>query len=157
MQRKQPLRRKATLRATALKRSNEPLARKLIERKPRKHDNPAVRHAYRETHQRCALCGFRAGQFGGWLEVAHILGGRYRRIDDVRNLLMLCVQTDGHSCHRFAEPIARFGLLLTLKRDTDPEQFDPYWLEMVRGRPLGEFLPVPDEFVRERRRNGYVR
>lgn len=154
MLRKTPLRRKSVLRSTGALATRRPFSRKPLRRQRRKHDKPEVRKHYRQTHLRCALCGFRAGKFGGWLEVAHILGGRYGRIDDERNLLMLCVQTDGHSCHRYTEPIARFGLLLTLKRDTDPEQYDAAWLEQVRGSPLGEFLEVPAEFVRERRRNG---
>ena len=152
MKRSAPLARRKRLKRAMLKQGGT-LKRTAIKKKPRKHDNPCVRQAYRKSHPRCALCGFRAGQPGGWLEVAHMLGGRYGRIDDARNLLMLCVQYDGHSCHRYTEPIARFGLLLALKRETDPAQYDRAWLETVRGRLLGEELPIPDEFRRERARN----
>lgn len=96
-------------------------------------------------HGCCAVCGQHAGwsePFGAdsvWirLEVAHILGGRYGRVDDPRNLLLLCGRLDGRGCHQSDQGGGlTLPLKLAAKRRVDPELYDRAFLQGRLGRPL---------------------
>ena len=134
-------------------------------RHPRRHDNPDLRRAWAEQHLSCACCGRREGAFGGHLENHHIV--KRGRIDDPRCLLRLCFcwDSDEPSCHYLAEggqvrrsdgrlwPTLSLANCLHLKRESDPENFDPTWLAGIlapRRLPVPEALPV--EFLEARRK-----
>jgi len=77
------------------------------------------------------------------------------------NLLGLC-----HRCHKSAEgervvddsgermPVLTFAMCLSLKREADPEEWNPDLLAECYGRPLPELEPVPDYYHQRRRRYG---
>ena len=71
------------------------LTRTRMRRRTRKGDNPALRIAYREEHLSCGCCWATWRDFGTWLELHHILGGRWGRKDHHANFIMLC-----NPCHR---------------------------------------------------------
>lgn len=95
----------------------------------------------------------------------HILGGA-KRIDDQRNLLLLCFQWNANDCRchdvYHGERVPRadgywpaltLGAILGVKRESDPDNYDPAWLQEVLGnKRLPEIEPLPEEFLKERRR-----
>lgn len=128
-----------------------PLKRTRLERKRRKHDKPEVRWEYALTHQACCLCGARVGSFGTHLEAHHILGGRFGRVDDERNLAMLCGRL-GCSGHALAEgerlrgasgaflPRLKLEHVLWLKQEMG--ELDREFLQSLMGKRI---LPEPEE------------
>lgn len=92
----------------------------------------------------CWQCGWREGRFdtGFWhvkLDVAHVVGGSGRRKKDRRAIVRLCQ----FPCHRLAhgDVIRHNGLelpkltmanLLWLKREYDPDYFDPFYIARIQ-------------------------
>jgi hypothetical protein len=133
--------------------------------------DPRVLQAYAATHDRCACCWLpkRAQRFGWWLELHHIIGGKGGRSDELCNLLMLCTR-----CHMICEgakfkqengepfPTITFGMILALKCEADPDQFDltriaqlyrPNYRNPERWRDcLPDPEPVPAVYLEERNR-----
>lgn len=83
----------------------------------------------------------------------HLLGGRFGRIDDRRNFLMLC----GGWCHLLAEkhqlrgasgelvPYLTLANCLWLKKESDQEWYDIAYLQQLAGKWR---LPEPEEPAR---------
>jgi hypothetical protein len=132
-----------------------PLKRTAIKRKPRRNDDPESRYEWRQLHESCACCWTRAGRFGTWLEVHHLLNGRFGRKDHPANYLRLC-----ELCHRLAErhrvrgeggtllPTLSLANCLFLKRESDPENYDLAVLQGFAGKwILPEPEPLPPELL----------
>jgi len=114
--------------------------------------------AWRNQQSHCAACHKPKGE--GWPahSAHHLLNGRHGRPKDVRNLLMLC-----GNCHRLAEleriqhpnggcwPVLTLAMCLSLKLESDPENWDLAWLEEHhRIGKLPSRLPLPMAFLIER-------
>lgn len=129
------------------------MKRSRIRRKPRRGDKPRVREEYRDSHSQCAICGRRNGydpngQFYV-LDVSHILGGRYGRVDDPRNLYLGCRAVQGlkDGCHdlQHASQIS-LAQVLSAKKRVDPELYDRQFLESLMGnRRLPETAVIIEE------------
>jgi len=144
-----------------------PLKRTPLFRRVRRNDKPEVRANWAASQvQRCACCW---APFNGTSIVAHRhhLLGASRREDDPRNLLLLCFQWAEYRprCHDLYHganirredgtlwPQLTTGMCLVLKAESDPENYDPEWLQDLMGkRLLPEIEPLPEEFIRERER-----
>ncbi len=116
-------------RRTTLNRKTQ-LKRTPMKRKRRRNDQPEVRLEYLAEHSTCAVCwsGWRA--FDNWLEVHHIAGGAGRK-DVVENLLTLC-----RGCHDEYHRGTSLtpGMLLTAKRESDPEHYSEAVILQLLGR-----------------------
>jgi hypothetical protein len=132
-----------------------PLKRTAIKRKPRRNDDPNSRYEWRQTHGACACCWAREGGFGCILHVHHMLSGRFGRKDHPANYLRLC-----GPCHDLVHcggqrgasgdllPTLTLGMQLTLKMETDIENYDRDWMQTVMGKqPLPEPEPLPKELL----------
>lgn len=145
-----------------------PLKRTRLVRKPRRGDRPDVRAEWQLSlpAHRCAVCHMPNGHIFGFNQIHHLLGGA-RRIDDPRNLLLLCFQWPDASCRchdifhgariRRADgtywPQLTLGMLLGVKHECDPVNFDLDWLQEISGRRrLPDIEPLPDAFLKERMR-----
>src|SRR4051794_1511100 len=122
-----------------------------MRQKPRPVDDPIMYANFASTHDHCQACGIDAktAYHQRWpgLSRHHII--KSGRSDEVTNLLMLC-----HRCHELAEnkPLRVDGVLmpklpvavcLSIKATREPLVFNPARLEVLRGRPLPDFLPIP--------------
>lgn len=165
-----PLKRKS-----ALKRSFK-LKRSAIKRKPRRNDDLEARKAWEAEHQVCASCGFRPGLGEGWLETHHILDGKYGRPNEPWNWLRLCGRfgdEDKPPCHRLAEGervrrrdgsywlTISDGMCLTMKRESDPANFDlgamqAHLIRLTRRR-LAALEELPVEMLEQRAMNARKR
>lgn len=145
---------------------NTPLKRTPFVRRARRGDNPEVRAEWAASQiQRCACCWAPLGAPGIILHRHHLLGGT-RRLDDPRNLILLCFQWgenrprchDIYHGHRIPRKEGGYwsalelAHLIVLKAENDPDQYDPHWLANVYGRPLPDQLELPVEYIRERER-----
>jgi hypothetical protein len=134
------------------------MKRTAIKRMRWRAELPEIR-AWREEQTRCAACHRPKGQ--GWPphSAHHLLNGRHGRPEDVRNLLLLC-----GTCHLLAEleriphsdggywPVLTLAICLSLKIESDPENWDLTWLEQHhRIGKLPSRLPLPLAFHVERR------
>lgn len=109
---------------------------------------------YAAEHRSCGVCWWPESDGRRQLEVHHLQQGAGRR-HDRRNLLSLCerchcVLHSGSICGVY--PDITKGMLLWVKREVDPEQFDPAWLAGLRHkRHLGyEPEPIPQFYLDER-------
>ena len=112
----------------------------------RRYADLAAVAAWRELHESCAACWrhWRKIPFLG-LQTHHMLGGRFARPDRLWNLLCLCA-----SCHeRLGHGRANLAICLTLKRESNAEDYDPAAMqEHMRRFGDGyrfEILPEPAE------------
>lgn len=124
------------------------LNRTRLQPKRRRGDNANLRHEWASEHESCSACWARAGTFGVWLQTHHLLNGRFGRPDDCRNFLRLC-----NRCHSAAEGLKVYGddgfrlpkltraHCIFLKQESDPEFYDPAWLQLTMGR---QRLPEPE-------------
>ena len=115
-----------------------------------------------QPHWYCAACGRTEG-----LTVHHIIGGRGGRSDEPCNLLCLC----WNPCHLLAEgldvrnagplaackdlllPKITLAVALTMKLETDPEEYDEVRLTILHGRPLPQLFARPHFFLWNFRKN----
>lgn len=88
----------------------------------------------------------------------HII--KFKRSDDWCNLVVCCDRD--HSLaelHTIREggvalPKLTLGIMLTIKKEADPDNWNPERLEELRGQPLPELEPIPDFLLRDRTRWG---
>jgi len=90
-------------------------------------------------------------------EIHHLQGGPGRK-HDARNLLTLCERCHGvyHSGKIYGRfPDLNMGILLTAKREADPDLYDPQYLAALKHRKAlrWEPEPIPDYYLDERQRN----
>ena len=133
------MKRTAPLKRSPLRRG-KPISRK---RKPGKYADAAALQDFRETRESCAACWKHFLTFGVILQTHHILNGSlWGKADDRRNLLRLCAP-----CHRELDKGRdNFPVVLALKRESDPEYFDPAWMqEHCRNFNERYILPQPAE------------
>jgi hypothetical protein len=110
-------------------------------------------------HLSCAVCFWPESDHRRRMEVHHLVGGVNRsKCHDPRCYLSLCERCHGvyHSGKIYAlTPDLNMGILLTAKRESDPENYDPEWLAAVKNKKhLGwEPEPIPQFFLDERERN----
>jgi hypothetical protein len=113
----------------------------------------------------CWCCGWPIEDDQLWhvkLDIAHIIGGNGRRVEDRRAIVLLCQ----YPCHQLAHgatvrvnglvlPKLTLGNLLWLKRERDKEHYDPDWLASLWH---GKTLPDPErpERLRESRRPAWA-
>lgn len=140
-----------------------PLKRTPFMRRVRRNDKPELRAEWAVSQvQRCACCWAPSGN-GIELHRHHLLGGS-QRIDDQRNLILLCFQWQPNQprCHdlyhghkipkgngEYWTPLT-LGMLLVLKAESDPNKYDPDWLREKYRRALPDPEPLPEEYIRER-------
>ena len=112
--------------------------------------------AWRSGFSRCGVCWWPEENSGRRLEVHHICGGNARSSGhDPRNYLLLCNRCHGvyHSGRVYAlTPDINLGTLLFVKRESDPENYQPQYLAELRHKKhLGKDPTfVPDFFLQER-------
>lgn len=100
---------------------------------------------------KCAVCH----SPGGWrgLQFHHLVGAAGRK-HDRRNLLRLC--GDCHDTLHFGPPNGvpdlTKGMLLTVKQEVDPKNYDPEFLaSLVRKKWLGyDPEPLADYYIQRR-------
>lgn len=111
---------------------------------------------------RCACCGTTGKSWSSRLTIHHLvkLGRSHERC----NLLRLC----WNPCHMLAEgerirradgllyPKLTLGICLWLKRESDPEFWDPARLTQLRHSALPDLEPVPEVFLVERLANRWT-
>jgi hypothetical protein len=89
--------------------------------------------------------------------VHHIIGGAGRK-HDIRQYLRLCERCHGvyHSGKIYsAQPDITKNVLLGVKQDCDPDNYDPAFLASLKHKKhLGyDPEPLPDYYTRERQQN----
>lgn len=122
--------------------------------------NKAERDALLEWvqyHRCCAVCWWPESDQRRRLEVHHLVGGAGRK-HDVRNYLRLCNRCHGvlHSGKVYSgQPDLNNRILLSVKLDADPDNYDPVWLASLKHKKhLGyEPEPLPEYYAEERSRN----
>ena len=91
---------------------------------------------WRAQQDRCACC-LRLNPM--WLQLHHLLGGRVGRPDGAWNCLALCQE-----CHdRLGHGRENLAICLTLKRESDPENYDQAAMQAHLQRFGTELLPAP--------------
>jgi hypothetical protein len=109
--------------------------------------------------ERCAVCWWPRKDPRRGIEVHHMVGGSARaKGHEPRNYLLLCSRCHGvlHSGKIYAlTPDLNARILLAVKQECDPENYDPLFLAGLRHKKhLGyDAEPVPDFFLEERRSN----
>lgn len=108
-------------------------------------------------HRCCAVCHWPESDGRRSLEVHHIIGGAGRK-HDVRNYLRLCSRDHGifHSGKIFSGlPDLDKGILLGVKQECDPDNYDPQFLASLKHKKhLGyEPSPLPEYYQQEREKN----
>lgn len=108
-------------------------------------------------HRSCCVCWWPESDGRRRMEIHHLQGGAGRK-HDRRNLVTLCerchcVLHSGQVCGRY--PDLDKGILLTAKRESDPEYYDPAYLASLRHKKhLGyEPSPIPQFYLDERESN----
>ena len=110
-----------------------------------------------QEHRCCAVYWWPESDPRRRLEVHHIVGGAGRK-HDVRNYLRLCERDHGifHSGKVYSGlPDLNIGILLGVKEDCDPDNYDPSFLASLKHKKhLGhDPEPLPDYYLEERQRN----
>lgn len=110
-----------------------------------------------QEHRCCGVCWWPESDGRRRLEVHHIVGGAGRR-HDIRNYVRLC-----DNCHTVLHSGSRVtglhdlnkGILLAVKQECDPDNYDPSFLASLRlKKHLGyEPEPIPDHYLQQRELN----
>ena len=113
--------------------------------------------AWVEQHRCCAVCWWPESDGRRRLEVHHLIGGSGRK-HDIRQYLRLCDRCHGvlHSGKIFSgQPDLDKRIVLGVKQDCDPENYDPAFLASLKHKKhLGyDPAPLPDYYLQERERN----
>lgn len=113
--------------------------------------------AWIAEHRCCGVCWWPESDGRRKLDVHHIVGGAGRK-HDIRNYVRLC-----SNCHTVLHSGSKVtglhdlakGTLLTIKRECDPENYDPVFLASLKMKKhLGyEPEPVPDYYLQQRELN----
>ena len=108
-------------------------------------------------HRCCAVCWWPESDGRRSLEVHHIIGGAGRK-HDIRQYLRLCERCHGvyHSGKIYsAQPDITKKVLLSVKQECDPDNYDPVFLASLKHKKhLGyDPEPLPDYYTRERQQN----
>lgn len=108
-------------------------------------------------HRCCAICHWPESDPRRRLEVHHIVGGAGRK-HDIRNYLRICERC--HAVYHSGRVVGLFpdlniGILLEVKRECDPDNYDPTYLASLKHKKhLGhEPTPIPGFYTKERERN----
>jgi hypothetical protein len=122
----------------------------------KKHEQAALLEWIQE-HRCCAVCWWPESDGRRQLEVHHLVGGAGRK-HDIRQYLRLCSRCHGvlHSGKVFAnQPDLTAAILLSIKRECDPDHYDPSFLASLKHKKhLGyDPEPLPDYYKDERARN----
>lgn len=105
-----------------------------------------VLQEYAETHHHCALCGSESRA----RQIHHIIGGRGGRSDERVNLLMVCF----FPCHPFVDLASNLGVVLYVKMlEGELDGVGMERLEVLHGKTLPEFEPIPEPFWSDYRKN----
>lgn len=110
-----------------------------------------------QLHRCCSVCWWPESDGRRRLEVHHLVGGAGRR-HDIRNYLRLCERCHGvlHSGKIYGGfPDLTNAILLSIKQECDPDNYDPQYLASLRHKKhLGyDPEPLPDYYAEERERN----
>lgn len=110
-----------------------------------------------QYHMCCAVCWWPESDRRRSLEVHHLVGGAGRR-HDPRNFLRLCNRCHGilHSGRIYSRlPDLDRRILLTVKQECDPDNYDPEFLASLKHKKhLGyEPEPIPSYYLEERESN----
>lgn len=108
-------------------------------------------------HRCCSVCWWPESDGRRRLEVHHIIGGAGRK-HDVRNYLRLCDRCHGvyHSGKvNGLFPDIDKRILLGIKQDCDPDNYDPEFLASLKHKKHLGYEPgaLPDYYQSERERN----
>lgn len=113
-----------------------PLKKSRLKPKRRRGDNAALRMEWAAEHLSCAACWAVWREFGKWIEVHHILGGRFGRPDARWNYLALC-----RECHDKLQGGRRnVSICLRLKRESNIEDYDRDAMQQHMARSSRELL-----------------
>lgn len=113
--------------------------------------------AWAEVHRCCCVCWWPESDGRRKLDVHHLVGGAGRK-HDIRNYARLCTRCH-EVLHSGTELTGHVDLnkriLLTAKRDSDPENYDPEFLASLKMKKhLGyDPEPIPDYYLKERELN----
>jgi hypothetical protein len=110
-----------------------------------------------QLHRCCAVCWWPESDGRRGLEVHHLVGGAGRK-HDIRQYLRLCERCHGvyHSGKVYAkQPDLNKGILLGVKQECDPDNYDPSFLASLKHKKhLGyDPEPLPEYYAEERLRN----
>ena len=117
----------------------------------------ALYRAFFEDHPYCAACGVPTGKAafapdcgGIGLSRHHII--RFKRSDEVCNLATLCSRdhnlAEGHQirCEQtgLVLPTLTLGMVLSIKSERFPDEYDADRLAVLYGRALPDLEPIPE-------------
>lgn len=108
-------------------------------------------------HRCCGVCWWPESDARRWLEVHHLVGGAGRK-HDIRQYVRLCNQCHAvlHSGSRITgRPNLNKGILLGVKRECDPDNYDPTFLASLKLKKHLGYEPeeLPQAYKDERVRN----
>ena len=108
-------------------------------------------------HRCCGVCWWPESDGRRRLEVHHLVGGCARK-HHIKQYVRLCERCHGilHSGKIYSGlPDLDRRILLTVKQECDPDNYDPQFLASLKHRKhLGyEPEPIPDYYLEERDRN----
>lgn len=114
-------------------------------------------HEWLQEHRCCAVCWWPESDARRWLEVHHLVGGAGRK-HDIRQYVRLC-----NNCHTVLHsgsyltglPDLTRGILLSIKQECDPDNYDPVFLASLKHKKhLGyDPEPLPECYQEQRVRN----
>ena len=110
-----------------------------------------------ELHRCCGVCHWPESDARRWLEVHHLVGGAGRK-HDIRQYVRLCnhCHTVLHSgTYLTRRPDLNKGILLGVKRECDPDNYDPVFLASLKHKKHLGYEPeeLPEFYKEERVRN----
>jgi hypothetical protein len=113
--------------------------------------------AWLEEHRSCAVCWWPESDGRRWLEVHHLVGGAGRK-HDIRQYVRLC-----NNCHTVLHsgtfltglPDLNKGILLGVKKECDPSNYDPVFLASLKHKKHLGYEPeeLPEAYKEQRIRN----
>ena len=120
-------------------------------------DEKAALIEWVQEHRCCGVCWWPESDGRRRLEVHHLVGGAGRK-HDIRNYVRLCERCHGilHSGRIYSGlPDVNRRILLTVKQECDPDNYDPTYLASLKHKKhLGyDPEPVPEYYLEERDRN----